>query len=100
MIKELDLSDEERRALKGELQSDGWRVVAKVLDHVRDCLSFAYNNTGADHRYYQGKIHAFFEIQHALEQATVIPERPEPDEEEIHQQILGPTVGDAAAGDY
>ncbi len=69
----LSLSEAERTKLR-DIDPAGYEVFNKVFSYEIDAASFALNNVTADHRYYQGKLHALYQLRQRLQEAA----KPEP----------------------
>lgn len=98
MIKELELTDDERRAIRNEITSDAWKPVARVLDYLKERASWAYNNAREDHRFLQGKLHGIFEVAAALEDYSKPVETREEQAEEVPDMAILHAV--SSATDY
>jgi len=82
-MNELQWSPEERTVLRDTLASESFAPVRKILDHAAAQANMAYAYQKDDHRYYQGKLHAVWEIINALNNLSQEEKRIEQEEERL-----------------
>ena len=91
--KGVQLSDEERSALAGLVQSNVWKdiVVGKIIDYCRRAIITGLLSPQGDHKFSQGQYSGVIMVEDAIQRFSVPVRAPEVDVEALESQLYPTT---------